>query len=101
MAKLLFNRLERTNEKLYLYSALTILMTWILALYVKASTVGIVASIEQSRPEFINSIIGFTIYQLWIYIGFGIIHGTIGGIFLKIDLRRNLGKIKKTSHNIV
>ena len=101
MAKLLFKRLKRTEKRLYFYSALTILITWILVLYVKASTVGIVASIEQSRPEFIKSIIGFTVYQLWIYIGFGIIHGIIGGIFLKTDLNRNLVKIKKTAHNTV
>ena len=69
-----------------------------MVLYAKAATVGIVDSIEQARPKFLDSIMSFTIYQLLFYLGLGIIHGLIGGIFLKIDLKKNIEKIK-TAHN--
>ena len=101
MAKLLFHQLTRTNNKIYLYSFLTILITWILILYAKAIAVGIVTSIEKAEFRFVDSLIGFTIYQLWIYLGLGIIHGIIGGIFLRIDLKKNLVKREKTAHNTV
>ncbi|MGM1057471.1 MAG: hypothetical protein ACQEWG_16415 [Bacteroidota bacterium] len=96
MAKILSNRLKRTDGKLYLFSTLIILLTWVLILYFKAAIVGIVTSIDQFK--FLDSIIGFTIYQLWIFLGLGIIHGVIGGIFLSIDLKKNRPKLK-TSHN--
>ena len=98
MAKILSNRLKRTDNKLYLFSALIILLTWVLILYFKAVVFGIVASIEQTQFKFFDSIIGFTIYQLWIFLGLGIIHGVIGGIFLSVDLKKSKGKIK-TAHN--
>ena len=98
MAKILFNRLKRTDGKLYLFSTLIILLTWVLILYFKAAIVGIVASIDQAHFKFLDSIIGFTIYQLWIFLGLGIIHSVIGGIFLSNDLKKNRPKIK-TSHN--
>ncbi|MFN4764112.1 hypothetical protein ACKGJN_13365 [Gillisia sp. Q332] len=98
MAKILSNRLKRTNGKLYLFSTWIILLTWVLILYFKAAIVGIVTSIDQVQFKFLDSIIGFTIYQLWIFLGLGIIHGVIGGIFLSIDLKKNRPKLK-TSHN--
>ena len=94
MTKFLFNQLERKNNKIYLYSFLTILFTWILILYAKAIAVGIISSIEKTEFRLVDSLIGFTIYQLWIYLGLGIIHGIIGAIFLRIDLKKNLIKRK-------
>ncbi len=91
MAKLLSNRLKRSTKRLYLYTFLTLTMTWISVLYSKAVTVGIFESIAKQQPEFFDVIIGFTIYQLWIYLGLGLIHGVSGGIFLTLDLK----KIKK------
>ena len=99
MAKLLFKQLIQTNNRIYLYSFLTILITWILILYAKAAVVGIVDSIERSKFKFVDSLSGATIYQLWFYLGVGIIHGIIGGIFLRIDLKNNLFKREKTIHN--
>lgn len=99
MAKLLFSKLKQSDNGLYILSTLTITMTWILVLYVKAAAVGIIASIENGQSEFIDSLIGFTIYQLWVYLGLGFIHGIISGIFLTIDLKKNIKKINKTALN--
>lgn len=95
MSKLLTNRLRRTEKGLYLSSSLIIIITWVFVLYAKALIVGIVDSIEQGQEELIDAMTGFTIYQLWIYLGLGIAHGLIGGLFLKTDLKKNLKKIKK------
>lgn len=94
MSKLLSNRLKKTENNLYFYSASTLGMTWILILYSKATIVGIVTTIETGQFKIFDSIIGYSIYQLWVFIGLGIINGIIGGIFLKIDINANLQKIR-------
>jgi hypothetical protein len=94
LSNLLFRQIRKNEKNLYLKSLLTILSTWILVLYSKAATVGFFDSLEKGQSKFIDAIIGFTIYQLWIFIGIGIIHGLIGGVFLKMDLKKNLEKIK-------
>ena len=69
---------------------MTLLLTWVLNLYSVAIVIGIEEIFDPSRPNFMDAIIGATIYRLWLYLGFGIIHGLIGGIFLRIDLKNNL-----------
>jgi uncharacterized membrane-anchored protein YhcB (DUF1043 family) len=93
MAKLLSNRLKKTSKRLYPYASLTLMMTWVFVLYFKAATVGIFESIERQQAEFFDALIGFTMYQLWIYVLIGIIHGLLGGLFLSIDLKKNLKKL--------
>jgi hypothetical protein len=94
ISKIIHNRVTKTEKGVYFTSIISILVTWILTFYIKVMTVGIIDTIIKGRPEFIDSIIGFTIYQLWIYIGLVDFHGLIGGIFLKIDLKYNIEKIK-------
>jgi H+/Cl- antiporter ClcA len=94
LAKLLSNRLKRTDKGLYLYSFLTIFISWIFIFLAKALTVGLVGSIEDEISELHKSLVGFSIYQLWFYLIIGTVHGLIGGLFLKIDLKKNLEKIK-------
>lgn len=70
-------------------------MTWILTLYSKAIVIGVYSTFEKGQGGILEAIAGYTIYQLWIYGGLGLIHGLLGGIFLNYDLKKNLEKIKK------
>jgi hypothetical protein len=92
-------RLERTERNLYLYSVLILFITWILTLYSKALFMGLYSTFEKGQERILETIAGYTIYQLWIYGGLGLIHGLLGGILLNYDLKRNMKKIKKTAHN--
>jgi H+/Cl- antiporter ClcA len=74
-------------------------MTWILIFITKAVTISIGGSIEDEISDLPESLTGFNVNQIWNYLVIGIIHGLIGGLFLKIDLKKNLEKIKKTAHN--
>ena len=90
-------RLQRTERKLYLYSVLILFMTWILTLYSKAVVMGLYATFEKGQEQVLEAIAGYTIYQLWIYGGLGLIHGLLGGILLNYDLKNNLEKIKNAT----
>ncbi|MEA1787747.1 hypothetical protein U1E44_16745 [Arenibacter sp. GZD96] len=70
-------------------------MTWILTLYSKAFILGLYSTFEKGQASILESIAGYSIYQLWIYGGLGLIHGLLGGILLKYDLKKNVEKIKK------
>ena len=89
------NRLRKNQKKNYGYSVLILFVTWILILYLKATVIGLTNTIESGREKILESIAGYTIYQLWIYGGLGLIHGLLGGIILNLDLKKNLEKIKK------
>lgn len=87
-------RLQRTEKNIYSFSVLIIFLTWILVLYAKAMVMGLIATFESGQEKVLESIAGYTIYQLWIYGGIGLIHGLLGGILLRLDLKKNLIKIK-------
>lgn len=55
---------------------------------------GLYSTIEKGQGRILDAIAGYTIYQLWIYGGLGLIHGLLGGIFLNYDLKKNLEEIK-------
>lgn len=63
-------------------------MSWIFNLYAKALAMGVLLTIENGQERILNSIFGYTIYQLWLYGGLGLIHGLLGGILLKSDLKK-------------
>ena len=92
IAKRIDERLKFTDKKVYLFSALMIFLTWVLLLYSKAFAMGLIDTIESGSEKIIESIVGYTIYQLWIYAGLGVIHGILGGFFLSNELK----KIRKT-----
>ena len=93
-------RLKRTVRKIYPYSVLILFMTWIFLLYAKALVVGLYSTIESGQEKIIESIAGYTIYQLWIYSGLGLIHSLLGGILLNYDLKKNIEKTKTTHNNV-
>lgn len=98
ISKRIDKKLNKAKKNIYLLSVLMIFLTWIMTLYSKAIIIGIVESFEFGRERVLESIAGYTIYQLWIYGGLGILHGLLGGILLAKDLK----KIKnKTVHNTV
>lgn len=69
-------------------------MTWILTLYSKALAMGLYSTFEKGQERILEAIAGYTIYQLWIYGGLGLVHGLLGGILLNYDLKKNMKKIK-------
>lgn len=98
ISKRIDKKLNKAKKNIYLLSVLMIFLTWIMTLYSKAIIIGIVESFEFGRERVLESIAGYTIYQLWIYGGLGILHGLLGGILLAKVLK----KIKnKTVHNTV
>ena len=92
ISKVLDKYLIENKLRAYLLSFLSIFFTWILLLYTKALVVGIVSTFETGEFEVIESLIGYSVYQLWIYAGIGLIHGVFGGIFLGMELKRNLNQ---------
>lgn len=80
--------LYKGKKNIYLLSVLMIFLTWILTLYSKAIIIGIVESFEFGRLKVLDSIVGYTIYQLWIYSGLGILHGLLSGFLLSKDLKK-------------
>jgi len=89
ISKLLDKYLTDNGFRVYFLSFLSIFATWILLFYTKALVVGFVQTFKTGEIEIIDSLIGYSIYQLWIYAGVGLIHGVSGGIFLGMELKRN------------
>lgn len=83
-------RLNKTAQNIYPYSVILLFVSWMTALYIKALFIGIYLTIESGQEKVIESIVGYTIYQSWIYCIIGIIHGLLGGILLSKDLIKNL-----------
>jgi len=88
ISKRIDKKLKKEKKNIYLLSVLIILQTWIMTLYSKAIIIGIVESFEFGCETVLESIAGYTIYQLWIYGGLGILHGLLGGILLAVDLKK-------------
>lgn len=81
-------KLKKGQNNFYFFSVLIIFLTWIIVLYLKAIIIGIVESLEFESERVMESIVGYTIYQLWIYGGLGILHGILGGVLLAKDLKK-------------
>jgi len=94
IAKRIDKRLKLTGKKINLFSAFMIFLTWVLILYSKAFAMGLIDTIGSGSEKILESIVGYTIYQLWIYVGLGVIHGILGGFFLANELK----KIRKHSN---
>ncbi|MCB4797369.1 hypothetical protein [Neotamlana laminarinivorans] len=77
------------NQKYFGISFFILFASWILILYFKALVIGIINSFEFERIQILESLLGYSIYQLWIYGIFGIIHGIVGGYFLSKELKNN------------
>jgi hypothetical protein len=92
ISKLIDKYLADNGFRVYFLSFLSIFATWILLLYTKALVVGIISTFKTGEFEIIESLIGYSVYQLWIYAGIGLIHGVFGAIFLGMELKRNLNQ---------
>tara|TARA_R110002033_G_C3749495_1_gene226017 strand:- start:114 stop:575 length:462 start_codon:yes stop_codon:yes gene_type:complete len=97
-SKYLSKYVGKTKPKYYGISFLVLFASWILILYFKALVIGIISSFEFERIRIMESLAGYSIYQLWIYGIFGIIHGIVGGYFLSKELKNHK---EKTAHNTV
>ena len=96
ISRLIDKQLNKGEKNTYFLSVIMIFLTWIMTLYSKAIIIGIVGSFEFGHERVLESIAGFTIYQLWIYGGLGILHGLLGGVLLAKELKKiNI----KTVHN--
>jgi hypothetical protein len=94
--KYLTKYVAKQKQKYYRVSFFALFVSWILILYFKALVIGIINSFEFERIRILESLSGYSIYQLWIYGTFGIIHGIVGGYFLSAELKNNE---EKTAHN--
>ena len=97
-SKFLAKYFEKEKRKYFGISFFILFASWILLLYFKALGIGIIDSLDSGRMRILESLAGYTIYQLWIYAIFGIFHGIVGGFFLGKEL---IYQEEKTSHNIV
>lgn len=97
-SKFLAKYFEKEKRKYFGISFFILFASWILLLYFKALGIGIIDSLDSGRMRILESLAGYTIYQLWIYAIFGIFHGIVGGFFLGKELKN---QEEKTSHNIV
>lgn len=88
ISKYLSKSVLRKKERYFSISFFALFISWLFSLYTKALVLGILASIESGKIKIIEAIMGYTIYQLWIYLIFGIIHGVLGGYFLAKELRK-------------
>ena len=87
ISKYLTEKITKERRKYYLISFLALFTSWILILYFKALVIGIISSFEFGQFRVLESLAGYSIYQLWIYGIFGIIHGIVGGYFLSKELK--------------
>ena len=83
----LTEKITKERRKYYGISFLALFTSWILILYFKALVIGIISSFEFGQFRVLESLAGYSIYQLWIYGIFGIIHGIVGGYFLSKELK--------------
>ena len=97
-SKYLTKNIGKEKQRYFGISFLALFTSWILILYLKALIIGIISSFEFGRIRILESLAGYSIYQLWIYAMFGITHGIFGGFFLSKELKNNE---KKTAHNNV
>ena len=82
--------LKKRKISVYLISTLYIVFLWTVLFLGTALFVGFDESIRNGRFEIWDTLMGYTIYRLWVYLGIGIIHGLTGGPFLTMDLNRQL-----------
>jgi len=82
--------LNKRKISVYLISTLYIVFLWTVLFLGTALFVGFDESIRNGRFEIWDTLKGYTIYRLWVYLGIGIIHGLTGGPFLTLDLNRHL-----------
>ncbi len=87
ISKYLTEKITKERRKYYGISFLALFTSWILILYFKALVIGIISSFEFGQFRVLESLAGYSIYQLWIYGIFGIIHGIVGGYFLSKELK--------------
>lgn len=97
-SKFLTKYIEKEKRNYFGTSFFVLFGSWILLLYFKAFGIGIIDSFESGRMRILESLTGYTIYQLWIYAIFGILHGIVGGVFLGKELK---SQKEKTAHNNV
>ena len=87
ISKYLNKKIEGNKQKYYTTSVIALFISCIFLLYFKALVVGIIRSFEFGNFQILDSFIGYSIYQLWIYGIFGIIYGIVGGYFLSKELK--------------
>ena len=88
ISEFLAKYLKKEKTKYFGISFLALFSSWIFILYFKALIIGIISSFEFEAIRILESLAGYSIYQLWIYGIFGIIHGIFGGYFLSKELKK-------------
>ena len=87
-SKLIYIQLTRQNRNRFLIAFGFIFFSWTVAFLTTAISDGIMGTIRNRRLEIFDTIIGYGIYQLWVYWLLGLIHGLTGGLFLAMDFKK-------------
>lgn len=87
-SKLIYNQLTIQNRNSFLIAFGFIFFSWSVAFLSTTISEGILGTIKNKRFEIFDTLVGYAIYQLWVYLVLGIIHGITGGLFLAMDLKK-------------
>jgi hypothetical protein len=88
ISKSIFNQITRQGRNKYLVAFGFLFFSWTFAFLSTAISEGILETIRKNRFEIFDALVGYGIYQLWLYWLIGIIHGLTGGLFLAMDFKK-------------
>lgn len=88
ISKSVYNQITRQGRNKYLVAFGFIFFSWTVAFLSRAISEGILGTIRNRRFEILDALVGYGIYQLWLYWLLGIIHGLSGGLFLAMDFKK-------------
>jgi hypothetical protein len=88
--------MRQENSRRYVFSSTFILTVWLMLFLTTAIIDGLFASLKSGQFEILDYLEGYVIYRLWVYLGLGVLHGLIGGLFLSLDLK----SFSKNNHSI-
>lgn len=86
--KTIFHYVANEVMNSYILSAIFILTIWLTLFLSTTLLEGINASTKSGKNEILYFFEGFLVYRLWVYLGLGLIHASIGGVFLAMDLQK-------------
>lgn len=87
-SKLIYNLLTNQNRNRFVIAFGFLFFSWTVAFLSTAISEGILGTIRNGRFEILDALVGYGIYQLWLYWLLGIIHGLTGGLFLAMDFKK-------------
>jgi hypothetical protein len=88
ISKPIYNQLTRQNRNPFVIAFGFLFFSWTVAFLSTAISEGILETFRKNGFEIFDALLGYGIYQLWLYWLIGIIHGLTGGLFLAMDFKK-------------